>query len=142
MLDCSSFDNTVQFSSQNTNATSTPSSPTSRLLLEYEMHLRNTLAKGMDAESYSLHTFEALLSQSLENLGITKFLFVSSLFFRSMIIFILKHNFLVILYLMFTLIQSYHCTYFIIMKKYECSYRIRRESSRIQSEEPLSIKET
>ncbi|KAJ1528618.1 hypothetical protein ONE63_007017 [Megalurothrips usitatus] len=44
-------------------------SPTSRLLLEYEMHLRNTLAKGMDAESYSLHTFEALLSQSMENLG-------------------------------------------------------------------------
>ncbi|XP_058790073.1 protein still life, isoform SIF type 1 isoform X2 [Phymastichus coffea] len=47
---------------------STPGSPTSRLLLEYEMHLRNTLAKGMDAESYSLHTFEALLSQSMENL--------------------------------------------------------------------------
>lgn len=37
--------------------------------MEYEMHLRNTLAKGMDAESYSLHTFEALLSQSMENLG-------------------------------------------------------------------------
>ncbi|KAL3281788.1 hypothetical protein HHI36_004989, partial [Cryptolaemus montrouzieri] len=53
---------------QNVNATSTPSSPTSRLLLEYEMHLRNTLAKGMDAESYSLHTFEALLTQSMENL--------------------------------------------------------------------------
>lgn len=33
------------------------------------MHLRNTLAKGMDAESYSLHTFEALLTQSMENLG-------------------------------------------------------------------------
>ncbi|XP_059351584.1 protein still life, isoform SIF type 1-like isoform X3 [Daphnia carinata] len=43
-------------------------SPTSRLLLEYEMHLRNTLAKGMDAESCSLHTFEALLSQSMEDL--------------------------------------------------------------------------
>jgi len=41
--------------------------------MEYEMHLRNTLAKGMDAESYSLHTFEALLSQSMENLG--KFFF-------------------------------------------------------------------
>jgi hypothetical protein len=52
-----------------TNVTPTPGSPTSRLLLEYEMHLRNTLAKGMDAESYSLHTFEALLSQSMENLG-------------------------------------------------------------------------
>ncbi|KAG8233882.1 hypothetical protein J437_LFUL013227 [Ladona fulva] len=48
--------------------TPTPGSPTSRLLLEYELHLRNTLAKGMDAESYSLHTFEALLSQSMENL--------------------------------------------------------------------------
>lgn len=36
------------------------------------MHLRNTLAKGMDAESYSLHTFEALLSQSMENLGNTE----------------------------------------------------------------------
>ncbi|KAL0266879.1 UNVERIFIED_CONTAM: hypothetical protein PYX00_009308 [Menopon gallinae] len=47
---------------------SAPGSPTSRLLHEYEMHLRNTLAKGMDAESYSLHTFEALLSQSMENL--------------------------------------------------------------------------
>lgn len=47
---------------------SAPGSPTSRLLLEYEMHLRNTLAKGMDAESYSLHTFEALLTQSMENL--------------------------------------------------------------------------
>ncbi|XP_059473673.1 protein still life, isoform SIF type 1 isoform X4 [Neocloeon triangulifer] len=50
------------------NSASTPGSPTSRLLLEYEMHLRNTLAKGMDAESYSLHTFEALLTQSMENL--------------------------------------------------------------------------
>ncbi|VEN58877.1 unnamed protein product [Callosobruchus maculatus] len=55
---------------QNSNATPTPGSPTSRLLLEYEMHLRNTLAKGMDAESYSLHTFEALLTQSMENLGV------------------------------------------------------------------------
>lgn len=45
-------------------------SPTSRLLLEYEMHLRNTLAKGLDAESCSLHTFEALLTQSMEDLGI------------------------------------------------------------------------
>ncbi|KAG5886176.1 hypothetical protein JTB14_000352 [Gonioctena quinquepunctata] len=54
---------------QNANTTPTPGSPTSRLLLEYEMHLRNTLAKGMDAESYSLHTFEALLTQSMENLG-------------------------------------------------------------------------
>ncbi|KAH1004956.1 hypothetical protein HUJ05_005717 [Dendroctonus ponderosae] len=54
---------------QNSSVNSTPGSPTSRLLLEYEMHLRNTLAKGMDAESYSLHTFEALLTQSMENLG-------------------------------------------------------------------------
>ncbi|KAK0177568.1 hypothetical protein PV328_001608 [Microctonus aethiopoides] len=53
---------------QNMQSASTPGSPTSRLLLEYEMHLRNTLAKGMDAESYSLHTFEALLTQSMENL--------------------------------------------------------------------------
>lgn len=45
-----------------------PGSPTARLLLEYEQHLRNTLAKGMDAESYSLHTFEAIISQSNENL--------------------------------------------------------------------------
>ena len=67
--------------------------------MEYEEHLRNTLEKvwrqtyysynadddrndhggvkdcdvcrfqGMDAESYSLHTFEALLTQSMENLG-------------------------------------------------------------------------
>lgn len=50
-------------------SSSGPTSPTSRLLLEYEMHLRNTLAKGMDAESCSLHTFEALLSQSMEDLG-------------------------------------------------------------------------
>lgn len=50
------------------------------------MHLRNTLAKGMDAESYSLHTFEALLSQSMEDLGkifkltinIQKFLILSN----------------------------------------------------------------
>lgn len=54
---------------QNMQSVSTPGSPTSRLLLEYEMHLRNTLAKGMDAESYSLRTFEALLTQSMENLG-------------------------------------------------------------------------
>ncbi|KAL6255122.1 hypothetical protein P5V15_013452, partial [Pogonomyrmex californicus] len=53
---------------QNMQSVSTPGSPTSRLLLEYEMHLRNTLAKGMDAESYSLRTFEALLTQSMENL--------------------------------------------------------------------------
>lgn len=64
--------------------TPTPGSPTSRLLLEYEMHLRNTLAKGMDAESYSLHTFEALLSQSMENLGnIYNYLFLSLSLTRS-----------------------------------------------------------
>lgn len=56
---------------QSMQSVSTPGSPTSRLLLEYEMHLRNTLAKGMDAESYSLRTFEALLTQSMENLGET-----------------------------------------------------------------------
>lgn len=53
----------------NSNHNVAPASPTSRLLLEYEMHLRNTLAKGMDAESCSLHTFEALLTQSMDNLG-------------------------------------------------------------------------
>lgn len=58
-----------QHQQPNMQSVSTPGSPTSRLLLEYEMHLRNTLAKGMDAESYSLHTFEALLTQSMENLG-------------------------------------------------------------------------
>ncbi|KAL3243645.1 hypothetical protein MRX96_020232 [Rhipicephalus microplus] len=42
-------------------------SPTSKLLMEYETHLRNALARGMDAESCSLHTFEALLTQSMEN---------------------------------------------------------------------------
>lgn len=58
---------------QSMQSVSTPGSPTSRLLLEYEMHLRNTLAKGMDAESYSLRTFEALLTQSMENLGETTY---------------------------------------------------------------------
>lgn len=62
--------------------TPTPGSPTSRLLMEYEMHLRNTLAKGMDAESYSLHTFEALLSQSMENLGE----FIASLLASSLVL--------------------------------------------------------
>lgn len=49
----------------------TPSanSPTNKLLMEYEMHLRNALARGLDAESYSLSTFEALLTQSMENVG-------------------------------------------------------------------------
>lgn len=47
------------------------------------MHLRNTLAKGMDAESYSLHTFEALLSQSMEDLGeFYKILFIFNYFNR------------------------------------------------------------
>ncbi|GBM38457.1 Protein still life, isoform SIF type 1 [Araneus ventricosus] len=46
---------------------SAANSPTSKLLMEYEMHLRNALARGLDAESYSLHTFEALLTQSMEN---------------------------------------------------------------------------
>lgn len=61
--------NNGQSYQNNMQSVSTPGSPTSRLLLEYEMHLRNTLAKGMDAESYSLRTFEALLTQSMENLG-------------------------------------------------------------------------
>lgn len=49
--------------------TPSASSPTSKLLIEYETHLRNALARGLDAESYSLHTFEALLTQSMENVG-------------------------------------------------------------------------
>ncbi|XP_033312462.1 protein still life, isoform SIF type 1 isoform X5 [Bombus bifarius] len=60
------------YQQQNMQSVSTPGSPTSRLLLEYEMHLRNTLAKGMDAESYSLRTFEALLTQSMEDLEFAK----------------------------------------------------------------------
>ena len=35
-----------------------------RLLQEYEAHLRNALAEGMDADSLSLHTFETMLSGS------------------------------------------------------------------------------
>ncbi|KAL2719629.1 hypothetical protein V1478_011091 [Vespula squamosa] len=60
------------YQQQNMQSVSTPGSPTSRLLLEYERHLRNTLAKGMDAESYSLRTFEALLTQSMENLELAE----------------------------------------------------------------------
>ncbi|XP_064098883.1 protein still life, isoform SIF type 1-like isoform X4 [Macrobrachium nipponense] len=63
-----STDDVTKGNSDFENNVATPSSPTSQLLQEYEMHLRNTLAKGMDAESYSLHTFEALLTQSMENL--------------------------------------------------------------------------
>ncbi|XP_015789584.1 protein still life, isoform SIF type 1-like isoform X2 [Tetranychus urticae] len=44
-----------------------PSSPTIKLLQEYETHLRNALAKGCDADTYSLNTFETILSQSMEN---------------------------------------------------------------------------
>lgn len=75
-------------------------SPTSRLLLEYEMHLRNTLAKGMDAESCSLHTFEALLSQSMEDLGKIKIHPFILLFFEyqfdSRVIFILHFLILIV----------------------------------------------
>ncbi|KAK2576133.1 hypothetical protein KPH14_007463 [Odynerus spinipes] len=60
------------YQQQNMQSVSTSGSPTSRLLLEYERHLRNTLAKGMDAESYSLRTFEALLTQSMENLELAE----------------------------------------------------------------------
>ncbi|KAG8188449.1 hypothetical protein JTE90_008015 [Oedothorax gibbosus] len=49
------------------NTPGSANSPTSKLLMEYEMHLRNALARGLDAESYSLSTFEALLTQSMEN---------------------------------------------------------------------------
>ena len=53
-------------------------SPTSQLLMEYEEHLRNTLEK--DSESFSLQTFEALLSRSMENLGISYKLFSEFIF--------------------------------------------------------------
>ena len=36
-----------------------------------ESELEYLFFQGMDAESYSLHTFEALLTQSMENLGKT-----------------------------------------------------------------------
>ncbi|KAI1288248.1 Protein still life, isoform SIF type 1 [Halotydeus destructor] len=42
-------------------------SPTIKILQEYESHLRNALAKGADADTYSLNTFETILSQSMEN---------------------------------------------------------------------------
>lgn len=82
-----------QHQQRDAHSVSTPGSPTSRLLLEYEMHLRNTLAKGMDAESYSLHTFEALLSQSMENLGGLTFFPQSALYrfyylFNSLLLFL------------------------------------------------------
>lgn len=74
------------YQQQNMQSVSTPGSPTSRLLLEYERHLRNTLAKGMDAESYSLRTFEALLTQSMENLGeFRSLLFFSFFLFKKKI---------------------------------------------------------
>ncbi len=34
-----------------------------------QLLLNNIDVEGMDAESYSLHTFEALLTQSMENIG-------------------------------------------------------------------------
>ena len=77
---------------------SVATSPTSRLLLEYEMHLRNTLAKGMDAESCSLHTFEALLSQSMEDLG-NVFSFHFFLFFSPFPSFIVVVFFFVIFFI-------------------------------------------
>lgn len=42
-------------------------SPTIKVLQEYEHHLRTALAKGTDADTYSLNTFETILSQSMEN---------------------------------------------------------------------------
>lgn len=42
-------------------------SPTIKVLQEYEAHLRNALAKGSEADTYSLNTFETILSQSMEN---------------------------------------------------------------------------
>lgn len=42
-------------------------SPTIKVLQEYEQHLRNALAKGTDADTYSLNTFETMLSHSMDN---------------------------------------------------------------------------
>lgn len=56
--------------SHSTRAKSAPArsaSPTIKILQEYETHLRNALAKGADADTYSLNTFETILSQSMEN---------------------------------------------------------------------------
>ncbi|XP_071747174.1 protein still life, isoform SIF type 1 isoform X11 [Lepeophtheirus salmonis] len=68
MFDSHCFATTPSSSNGNSDFENTPASPTSQLLMDYEEHLRNTLEKGMDAESYSLHTFEALLTRSMENL--------------------------------------------------------------------------
>jgi len=71
IFDCANnaFATTPSSSNGNSDIEGGPASPTSQLLMEYEEHLRNTLEKGLDAESFSLHTFEALLSRSMENLG-------------------------------------------------------------------------
>ena len=71
IFDCTNnaFATTPSSSNGNSDIEGGPASPTSQLLMEYEEHLRNTLEKGLDAESFSLHTFEALLSRSMENLG-------------------------------------------------------------------------
>ena len=66
IFDSHCFATTPSSSNDNSDAEE-PASPTSQLLMEYEEHLRNTLEK--DSESFSLHTFEALLSRSMENLG-------------------------------------------------------------------------
>lgn len=68
IFDSHCFATTPSSSNENSDADE-PASPTSQLLIEYEEHLRNTLEK--DSESFSLHTFEALLSRSMENLGKT-----------------------------------------------------------------------
>ncbi len=70
IFDSQCFATTPSSSNENSDAEE-PASPTSQLLIEYEEHLRNTLEK--DSESFSLHTFEALLSRSMENLGEEEF---------------------------------------------------------------------
>ena len=67
IFDSNCFATTPSSSNGNSDIEGNPS-PTSQLLMNYEEYLRNTLEKGMDAESFSLHTFEALLSRSMENL--------------------------------------------------------------------------
>ncbi|CAG0887588.1 unnamed protein product [Darwinula stevensoni] len=53
----------------NSDAENPLGSPNAKLLKEYEAHLRSTLAQGLEAESISLNTFEALISQSMDNLA-------------------------------------------------------------------------
>lgn len=51
---------------------STPGSPTNRLLHEYEMHMRNPIMKtSIDSDGYNRHSFET------DNMGLQRHIFVS-----------------------------------------------------------------